>query len=478
MIANKKIKAAALWSGLEALTSSLLSVISIIFLARVLLPEDYGQIATAQVIAALVQMLLSLGLTEAIIQRKNLTREHELSAFWGSVLLAISGVLICGVIALYFYLVGMNKNIPIILLFEAAGVFLNLLMTLPTAMLLRNLEMSAFTKRTIFSRLVFFVVAVPLAMNGIGLWSIVFANLSQVLVATLLVFHASRKLLPRGYFFSWKHFYELTSFGIFVMIENVLWSVMSRVFSLLIFSFHGTYALGLFNMATRLTDAVLNILNTVIGRIALPIFSSIQNDLPKLKSAFKKATMIFNFVSMPAFFGIALTCNTWVPLVLGNKWHDAIPVIQIIAVMNGIMFSRMFVGTVMKAIGESKRFLYLSATAAIMTVVAALLTRNMSLVDTLVAWSAARVLITIPLGIYLMWKIFGLNGKEQLMPVCGPIVASLVMAAAIVFSEPLVSFYSGNVIVESITLIVIGAVSYVAVALLLLKFKLMSLKTQ
>ncbi|CAI1534775.1 oligosaccharide flippase family protein [Serratia proteamaculans] len=471
---SKKVKSAALWSALEALSSSLLSVISIIFLARILIPEDYGQIATAQIIAALVLMLLSFGITEAVIQKKDLKPEHMFSAFWGSLVLATVGFLVCAAIAAYFNLTSENKNIPIILLFEGIGVFLNLLVMLPTALLLRNLEMSAFTKRTIFSRLMFFAVAVPMALKGFGLWSIVFANLVQVVIATVLVFYAARKLLPRGGRFSQEHFFELTSFGVFVMIENLLWSVMSRVFSLLIFNFHGTSALGLFNMATRLTDAILAILNTVVGRIALPLFSSVQHDTDKLKLAFKKATFIFNLVSMPGFFGIALTCEHWLPIVLGEQWRDAIPVIQIIAVMNGIMFSRTFVGTLMKAIGESRRFLYLSAVAAATTVVAAVATRDMSLIDTIGAWSAARVLITIPVGIWLMNKIFGMTGYQQLSPVLVPFVSSLFMAGVIVATSFLIEKYTVDALVLSVAQITIGAISYAIVCLLLNKAKLIT----
>jgi O-antigen/teichoic acid export membrane protein len=471
---NNKVKSAALWSAFEALSSSLLSVISIIFLARILIPEDYGQIATAQIIAALVLMLLGFGLTEAVIQKKELTQEHLFSAFWGSLGLAIVGFLVCLSIAAYFHLTSQNENIPIILIFEGVGVFLNLVVMLPTAMLLRNLEMSAFTKRTIFSRLMFFAVAVPMALKGFGLWSIVFANLVQVIIATVLVFYAARNLLPGWGRFSKAHFLELTSFGVFVMIENLLWSVMSRVFSLLIFNFHGTSALGLFNMATRLTDAILSILNTVIGRIALPLFSSVQHDSDKLKLAFKKATFIFNLVSMPAFFGIALTCEYWLPIVLGEQWRDAIPVIQIIAVMNGIMFSRTFVGTLMKAIGESRRFLYLSAVAAVTTVIAAVVTRDMTLIETIGAWSAARVLITIPVGIWLMNKIFGMTGYEQLSPVIVPFVSSLIMAGVIVLTNFIVEKYTDSSLMMSAIQITVGVISYAIICLLLSKSKLIS----
>ena len=457
---NKKIKIAALWSALEAITSAALSIISIVFLARILRPDDYGQIATAQVVAGLTQILLSLGLTEAVIQKKDLTRNHSLTVFWGTVYLSFLAIVILTICGIYFYQINKNETVALILIFEGAAVVLNLICILPTALLLKDLQMSAFTKRTLASRTVFFVVAIPLAMNKFGLWSIVFANFSQVLVATMLIFHAARKILPKGYYFGKDYFKELINFGVFVMLDSLLWSVMSRVFSLLIYGFHGSYSLGLYNMASRLTDAILTILNTVVGRLALPIFSSVQNDISRLKKAFIKATFIFNYISMPAFFGIAMTCNNWVPIILGEKWVPAIPIIQIIAIMNGIMFSRMFVGTTMKARGESRRFLYLSLTAAIVTIITAIATKNLTIIDTVRAWSLMRIIITIPVGIYLMKKIIGLGTLQQLSPIFIPALGSIVMAISVYLAEIYLPYFIVGKYWLISSIIIIGVTGY------------------
>ncbi|WP_180808895.1 oligosaccharide flippase family protein, partial [Klebsiella pneumoniae] len=172
---------------------------------------------------------------------------------------------------------------------------------------------------------------------------------------------------------------------------------------------------------------ILNILNTVIGRLALPVFSSVQDDKKKLASFFFNATKLFNIVSMPAFVGLAFTCKYWVPIVLGPKWIDAVPIIQIIAIMNAIMFSRIFVSQLMKAVGESKRFLFLSFTSAFVTIVAALVTSKLSLYETMLVWSSMRVLITIPLGLYLVDKIVSIRAFDQLRPIVIPFAITLMM---------------------------------------------------
>ncbi|EMO6902588.1 oligosaccharide flippase family protein [Pluralibacter gergoviae] len=334
-----------------------------------------------------------------------------------------------------------------------------MLSVLPTALLLRELNMSAFTKRTLISKAIFFVVTIPLASMGYGVWSVVYGNLSQSLTSMILLFIATRRLLPRRLKFNFAIFKELFSFGFYVMAENILWNVLSRVFSLLIASFHGTYALGLYNISTKITDAVLNVLNTIVSRMALPLFSQVQDDNSKLKGIFSKTTKFFNMISMPAFVGMAITCKEWVPMILGDRWQDAIPIIQIIAVMYAIMYSRMFVGTTMKAVGQSKRYMILSAISATLSVITVLMTKNMSLTSTMIFWSSVRIIVTIPIGIYLMRKIIGMTCYEQLKPVFIPFISTLLMAALLFMLEYYINISMG-LYASFIVNVLAGVVTY------------------
>ncbi|VTM88923.1 Lipopolysaccharide biosynthesis protein wzxC [Raoultella ornithinolytica] len=239
------------------------------------------------------------------------------------------------------------------------------------------------------------------------------------------------------------------------------WSVLSRVFSLLIASFQGTYALGLYNMATKITDAVLNVMNTVVSRMALPLFSQVQDDNQKLRNIFARTTKLFNVISMPAFFGMAITCSEWVPVILGNSWSNAIPVIQIIAVMYAIMYSRMFVGTAMKAVGQSKRFMILSAISAVLSIVTVLITRNMSLIDTMIYWAVVRVAVTIPIGIFLMQRILKMDALEQLKPVFVPLFSSLVMGTVLLFLDRFVELDKYGFYLNMTFVFLLGFISYI-----------------
>lgn len=434
MLTPQKIKSATIWSIVETISATGLGVLSILFLAKILTPEDYGQIATAQFISGFIQIILSLGLSEVIIQKKGL-HKNEIQTFWTATIgISLLALLICIVISFIFKT---NNQLIIskILFFEGFNLALGMLSIVPTALMMRNLEMKSFAFRNILSRLVFFIVAIPLALNSFGLWSIVYANIVQASVSFILLYSITSKLIPRQLSFDKTLYFNSMKFGFFIMLENLLWSFLSRVLGLLIAAFHGTTALGLYNMATKLTDTILAVLNSAITRITLPIFSSVQDNKEKLLFAFQASTYYFNLLSMPVFLGMALTASYWVPLILGEKWSGVVPFIQIISTMYAVMHSRIFVGIAIKALGRSKEFLYLSFVAAIITIIAALSTKNTNLNTTLLALAIPRVLITIPLGIYLMKNISTFSIIEQLVPLKMPVLLATLVATNVLFIQ-------------------------------------------
>lgn len=470
MLNTKKIKSATIWSLFETLVTMGLGIFSIIFLAKILTPEDYGKIATAQFISGFIQIILSLGLNEVVIQRKSLN-EREVQTFWtATIVMSISAFLICLLISFVLF---RNNQIIIskILVFEGLNTALTLLSIVPTALLMRNLQMKVFAYRSILSRILFFAIAIPLAFSNYGLWSIVYANLVQALISFILLYLATKSLIPKKLFFSKHFFMESMNFGFYIMLESLLWSFLTRVLGILITVFHGPTALGLYHMATKLTDTALNILNAAVTRISLPIFSAVQDDKEKLLFAFQSSTYYFNLLSVPLFLGMALTAGYWIPLVLGEKWNGIIPLLQIISGMYAVMHSRIFVGVAIKALGKSKEFLYLSFIAAVITVVALVLTKNYSLTTALLALALPRIVITIPLGIYLMKKICNFSSIEQIIPLKMPVLIGLLMVLCVLFIQ---YTYDGSLLVSLVMQVSLSVSLFLLITIVL--FKLNKLK--
>jgi O-antigen/teichoic acid export membrane protein len=74
-------------------------------------------------------------------------------------------------------------------------------------------------------------------------------------------------------------------------------------------------------------------LSTVIGRVSYPVLSSIKEDIPKLKEAYKKlirSTMLICFVLM---LGMAAIAKPMILTLIGEKWEPCVIYLQMLCIV-------------------------------------------------------------------------------------------------------------------------------------------------
>ncbi|QGV95742.1 oligosaccharide flippase family protein [Klebsiella pneumoniae] len=101
---REKVKLAVLWSSVEALSSVIINFGALIYLARILKPDDFGNLASAQIIASLLSLILGLGLTEAVIQRKELDAKVQEVVLGFCLLLSLIAIIISLAVILFLYI--------------------------------------------------------------------------------------------------------------------------------------------------------------------------------------------------------------------------------------------------------------------------------------------------------------------------------------------------------------------------------------
>lgn len=426
------------WAILDSGGAAAIGVITLLILSKVLTPTELGVVAFAQAIVGFVQIFAGAGLNEAIVQRKQIDAVHQHSVFWASSAFGLSGFLLCAAIAWVLFSAGHDPVLCIVLTVEGCALLFFGFNLLPTAMLMRELRTSELAKRTLLSRIAYLICAVALAYQGFGIWSIVVAYVFHNIVGTITLW-IGYQYRPR-YLFSPPHLKHLILFGAPVMLESVLWATLTRVFNILLGSFHGLEILGAFSMASKATDAIANVLLSICGRFGLPVLSTYQDDLATLKKMFMKATEAIVFVSAPLFLGMLLTAAEWVPLFLGEKWTPAIPMIQILCASWVIVFTRMFAGTSVRAVGNATSFLMPAFVAAVATILAVIATARMDVIFAVYGW-VARILITAPLGAWLLLKYTGIGYVDQLKPLLRPALCCWAMLTAAVLCRYLIRLH-------------------------------------
>jgi O-antigen/teichoic acid export membrane protein len=297
--------------------------------ARMLTPEEYGLAALALVFASLVMVFSDLALGAALVQRKNLSAVDRDTAFWvtalSGVVFTILGVALAGPIA---GLYGEPAAAP--LLAVLSGTFLVAALGAPhQSLMLRDMDFKRVEMLPMIGALAGGVGAVTLAAGGAGAWAIIAQHVIATIVTTLLVWVRS-PWRPR-FAFSGASLRDLGGFSIYMLGHRMLYYLQMNGDRFLIGRFLSTSALGVYAVAYNTMLVPASKIGGPLQRVFSPAFSRIQDEPERIAATWARVTRIMAAVCVPALAGLVVVAPDFVPLVLGEHWREAVPVVQILA---------------------------------------------------------------------------------------------------------------------------------------------------
>jgi PST family polysaccharide transporter len=308
----------------------LLQSVATVTLARLLSPVDFGLVAMVTAITAIASAFSDLGLTEATIQRKEISHRQVSTLFWINVgmglLLTVITAAMAPVLA-WFY---KEPRLLGITLAVSPTFFIGGLRAQHNALLKRQMRFSSVAIRDVTSYAVAVPVAVALAWYGAGYWAIValpmILNLVQLVISWRMV--AWRPGPPSRD----SEIRSMVGFGGNVAASYLVFNWIRNADNILIGWYWGAGPLGLYSRAFNLLTLALSQINMPASNVALPALSRTQGD-PELFARYYLRTVNLIMWIIAALFGfLFVAAKPVIVLVLGTKWIDAAPVFRILAV--------------------------------------------------------------------------------------------------------------------------------------------------
>jgi PST family polysaccharide transporter len=404
-------------------------------LAALLGPHDFGVVAMALVYIAVARMLNEQGFTTAIIQRDDLEPEHLDSAFW---LNLVWCTLLTGAFAASSGLWAAANDTPElgpVALVLSSVILLEGLSIVPQAVMDRQLEFKKLAVRMNAGILLGGLVGVPLALAGAGVWALVAQQLvgDVTLCILLWAFSPWRPHLR----FSRRHARDLLGFSSSVFAANVAGFVNRRADALLLGLFFGPTAVGLYRLADRIVDVVLDVTMRPVAVVSLPVLSRLQAEPEKLRETVATCLRTTLIMTVPVMFVIFATSHELMAA-LGSEWVPAaegLMLLTLVGVGKGIAF---FTGPVLFAAGKARfRAVMLWILAAVSTAavvgVGALLTDS-STEDQVVGMAASRAIlfvpILVPINLWIVARVTGLRIRSLGSSLPAPLLAGLAAIGA------------------------------------------------
>jgi O-antigen/teichoic acid export membrane protein len=271
-----------------------------------------------------------LGLSEATIQRTEISHEQVSALFWVNVAIGLGLTLITMMLApvlAWFYREPRLYNITLVMSFTF---LIGGLRVQHTALLKRQMRFLALAIRDVISLLVGVPVAIILALRGASYWAIVAlplaTNFTQMSLSWLMI-RWFPNLPRRG-----TKVRSLISFGGNVAASYFITNIVRSADSVLVGWYWGASSLGLYSRAYNLLMLPVRQLNGPAGSVAVPAFSRLQSDPERFGRYYLRAVNLMIWIAAPIFAFLFVAARPVIVLVLGQKWEQAAPVFQILVI--------------------------------------------------------------------------------------------------------------------------------------------------
>ena len=448
-----------IWRFAERCGAQLVTFIVSIVLARILTPSDYGTIALVTVFTTILQVFIDSGLSTALIQKKDADDLDFSSVFYFNF-----------VICIILYLI-MFVSAPFIADFYKDSSLVSIVRVISLTLIIsgvKGVQQSYVSRHMLFKRFFFStlggtifsaILGIIMAYAGFGVWAIVFQQLSNNAIDTLILW-ITVKWRPIKKF-SWSRLKNLLSFGWKMLASSLVDTVYNNLRNMIIGKLYTSADLAFYNQGDKFPKLIVTNINTSIDSVLLPTMSNEQDNHVRVKDMTRRAIKISTYIMAPLMIGLAFCAKPIVQIVLTDKWLPCVPYLQIFCI--SYLFWPIHTANLnaIKAMGRSDLFLKLEVIKKFMGMILLLITMNISVMamaySLLISGLISQVINSWPNRYLLKYSYI-----DQIKDILPNIVMALIMGGFVYF----ISYLNLPILVSLVVQILSGGIIYLILSIL------------
>ncbi|OWV32660.1 hypothetical protein B5C34_03810 [Pacificimonas flava] len=323
-----KLLRGAGWLMGARLGFNLLGLVSTLVLARLLTPADFGLVAIAVSVNAVLSSLFTMSATAALVRLDEVTDDHLGTAFtltFARSLLIAAGLAIA---AWPMALVYDDPRLAPLILVIAGGMLLPGLANPALVALQRKLQFWQEFVLQISEKLAAVVAAILIAWLTGSYWALVLGTVAGR-AASLVASYAILPYLPRPTLKEWRTIWGFTGW---LSAGTVLSTLNFRLDQFFIGGILGQSALGQYVVGDDLAALPVREATRPLTSLLYPAFSTMKDRADQLRRVYLQSMSVVFAVAMPLGIGFALVAEPVILLLMGEKWSGAIIVIETLGV--------------------------------------------------------------------------------------------------------------------------------------------------
>ncbi len=346
-----------------------------IALARILVPSDFGMLVTIQIFTGLAGYFSGAGMGQALVQIKDLEEHYYSIVFTFQLIIGLALFGLFWVIAPEFSRFFENDLYAPLLRVSALSFLWRPLATVQNAKLQREMRFREISTARIATQVMAGLFTVFLAIQGFGVWSLIFGGLFHSILLILVLFELTdwRPAIA----FEARTGKRLGTYGFKVTANSLLDHFGQQIDNLFVSKILGASPLGLYNKGYSLSDMPKQIVSRSTYSVLFRAFSKEQENHDLSRYMFYSSIKLIVLYAAPVFVGLWWIADPFIYVVYGEKWMGSVPIIKILMLMGIARCVGNVAGSVIEAQNRlGKEFFIFVQSLILLTVGCLLFTEN------------------------------------------------------------------------------------------------------
>lgn len=332
---KKKTTSGLLWSFADIFATQGIQFIVLMILARLLAPEYFGLIGMVAVFITICNSIIDSGFTQALIRENNVSQQDYSTIFYFNLMMSLLLYMLlylASPLISHFY---GEKELILIIRVLSLGLIINSFGIVQRVFLVKKINFKTQTKINLIAVILSSIVAIILAIQELGVWSLVAQTLIMQFIRTVLLWSIN-KWMP-VYTFSAYSFKKYFGFSSKLLVSGLIDTLFNNVSSIIIGRLYPAAQLGYYTNATKLGDVITNSITGALQRVTYPVLSSIKEDEIHLSNSFRKLIRTTTYLMFPIMIGLIAISDSLIPLLFGPNWFQSIIYFKLICI-SGMLY--------------------------------------------------------------------------------------------------------------------------------------------
>jgi PST family polysaccharide transporter len=446
------------WTAGAKWLSQLISWPSMLIMANLLSPSDFGLVEMAGFYITVTNVMAEFGIGMAVLQMRELDRrvtaQLNTLAVLSGVLAFLLSVAVAPLMASFFHAPALNLLIVV----TSLTFILTSLEAIPLGLLQRDMAYRRLSATESAQAVITALVSVAAAWAGLGYWAIIAGNLLGRAANIALAIYWRPVGFARPV---WNEVVKPMRFGLEIAVQRIASALNGISDVVVIGRVMGAGDLGVYRMATNLASAPSDKIGALIMRVTGPLFARVQADKELMLRYFLLLTEALSIGIFPLLFGLAMVAEETVALLFKPEWASAAGPLRWLAVFMTFRTLSYLLNQVLTALRFTRFGMWISGVNFVLMPVSFYIASRWGVGAVAAAWLVTVPVTMIPVAVRVLGDLKCGVGRyaSTLAP---SLVGSAAMLAAVWGVRHVAHFHGWRLLSVEVA---VGAVAYTAILL-------------